>query len=500
MGKGQVEPQCGSPRGGKDLATKEVDVVRHLDESHLDDPMQRVPYWVAFTTYFGYAYLIIIGFIRDLFGRKLLPALGLAKVEDKNRQGYAPLLADFEDFFQRRLFMRTHDVFDRPVCSAPGPYIDVMMRDFQLLDPNMPQNGEVKRCLNLGSYNYLGFAQNGGADDSVYNTLEKFSVSTCSSRSELGTCNTHLELEQTIAAFVGKPAALVIGMGYATNSTLIPCLIGKGGLIISDQLNHTSIVAGARTSRAKIKTFKHNNMESLESVLRLSIAEGQPGFSTFKPWKKIVILVEGLYSMEGSICRLPGIIALKKKYKAYLWVDEAHSIGALGPNGRGVVEYWNCDPNDVDILMGTFTKSFGSVGGYVASSVKLVEHMKEQAPPACSMSPACSAQCVHALKLMQGDIGGGEGVAKIAQLRSNAAYFRGRASTRPFPFTTLPPAPVGRRRHAFCCDACVIADETLHARLCLTLCMTATPGRNGNQALRRWGVTFSATTTPPSSL
>ena len=113
-----------------------------------------------------------------------------------------------------------------------------------------------------------------------------------------------------------------------------------------------------------------------------------------------MILVEGLYSMEGSICRLPPIIELKKKYGCYLWVDEAHSIGALGANGRGVVEYWGCDPADVDVLMGTFTKSFGSVGGYVASTQALVEHMKAvsaSSTAAAAMSPACAAQCIHAL-------------------------------------------------------------------------------------------------------
>jgi serine palmitoyltransferase len=181
---------------------------------------------------------------------------------------------------------------------------------------------------------------NGGADESVYRTLQHYSIATCCPRTEVGTAPVHVELEKTIAAFVGKPAAIVVGMGFATNSTLIPCLLSKGGLFISDQRNQTSIGQGARCSRAKIKTFKHNDPESLEQVIRTAIAEGQPGFEAYKPWKKIVILVEGLYSMEGSICRLPPIIEIKKRYNCYLWVDEAHSIGALGPNGKGVVEYW----------------------------------------------------------------------------------------------------------------------------------------------------------------
>ena len=143
MGKGQIEVAEQSVVG-KDGVT------RKLQEEH-DDPMERVPYWVAFTTYFGYTWLILIGFLRDVIGRRIL------RGGPKRTPGYAPLLEDFEDFFQRRLYMRTHDVFDRPICSAPGPYIDVMLRDFQLLQPIGKPNGETKRCLNLGSYNYLGF-------------------------------------------------------------------------------------------------------------------------------------------------------------------------------------------------------------------------------------------------------------------------------------------------------------------------------------------------------
>lgn len=112
------------------------------------------------------------------------------------------------------------------------------------------------------------------------------------------------------------------------------------------------------------------DMKHLDEVLRQHISRGQPGQpkGEYKPWKKVLIVVEGIYSMEGTIVRLPEVIELKKKYKAYLYLDEAHSIGAIGRNGRGVVEYFNCDPKDVDILMGTFTKSFGAAGGYVAGS------------------------------------------------------------------------------------------------------------------------------------
>lgn len=158
----------------------------------------------------------------------------------------------------------------------------------------------------------------------------------------------------------------MFGMGFATNSLNIPTLISPGCLVVSDEKNHASIILGLRLSGAVTKVFNHNSMKDLERVLRDSIASGQP--KTGKPWKKILIIVEGVFSMEGSIVKLPEIVALKKKYKAYIYLDEAHSIGATGPSGRGVLDLYGVDPKDIDILMGTFTKSFGSAGGYIAGS------------------------------------------------------------------------------------------------------------------------------------
>lgn len=221
--------------------------------------------------------------------------------------------------------------------------------------------------MNMGSYNYLGFAQTAGpcADDAEHVTLTQ-GAGVCSSRHELGTLAIHNELESLVADFIGVESAIVFGMGFATNSMNIPVLVSKGCLILSDELNHASLVLGSRLSGAAIKTFKHNDVEDLEKKLREAIINGQP--LNHRPWKKILIVVEGVYSMEGSIVKLPDVIRLKKKYRAYIYLDEAHSVGAMGPRGRGVVDYWGCNPKDVDIMMGTFTKSFGSAGGYIAGS------------------------------------------------------------------------------------------------------------------------------------
>lgn len=176
----------------------------------------------------------------------------------------------------------------------------------------------------------------------------------------------HTELEELTARYLGVDDAIVFGMGFGTNALNIPTLLSPGCMVVSDEKNHASIILGLRLSGATIKVFRHNDMKDLERVLKTGIVNGQP--KTGAPWKKVLIMVEGVFSMEGSIVKLPEVIALKKKYKAYIYLDEAHSIGAMGENGGGVVDFYKVDPHDVDILMGTFTKSFGSAGGYIAGS------------------------------------------------------------------------------------------------------------------------------------
>ena len=203
--------------------------------------------------------------------------------------------------------------------------------------------------------------------------------------------------------------------------------MGKGSLIISDSLNHRSIVSGVRLSGARVKVFRHNDATHLEKVLRAAISEGQP--RTREPWKKILVIVEGIYSMEGHMCNLREIVEIKKKYGAYLFLDEAHSIGAMGASGRGVCEHLGIDTADVDIMMGTFTKSFGSCGGYIASNHDVIAHIKRHSPStlyAASMSAPAAMQALSALEILMGDDDsrGERGQAKIAQLHDNANYFR----------------------------------------------------------------------------
>ncbi len=198
--------------------------------------------------------------------------------------------------------------------------------------------------------------------------------------------------------------------------------------MLSDEKNHASLILGLRLSGATVMVFKHNNMENLERILRRSILNGHP--RTRRPWRKILIVVEGVYSMEGTICRLPEIVALKKKYGAYLYLDEAHSVGAMGPRGRGVVDYYGLNPKDIDMLMGTFTKSFGSAGGYIAGTKALISHLRINSQAftyATSISPPVAQQIISSMRAIMGDDGqGGEGLHRVVSLARNSRYFRQR--------------------------------------------------------------------------
>jgi serine palmitoyltransferase len=287
--------------------------------------------------------------------------------------------------------------------------------------------GNTFRCLNLGSYNYLGFADDWKITcrKDVVKAVDQWPISMGSARMDAGNTSIHQELEERVARFIGKEAALVFTMGYGTNLTAIPALMGPGSLIISDSLNHTSIINGARSSSSQIRVFRHNDPAHLEDILREAIVKGQPRHH--RPWTKIMVMVEGIYSMEGAICHLPKIVEICKRYKAYIYVDEAHSIGALGASGRGVCEYRGVDPADIDILMGTFTKSFSGMGGYIAASKEIIDAVRASAAGIVyhnSMSPIVCQQILTAFKVIMGEDGTDIGQQKLQALISNSNYFR----------------------------------------------------------------------------
>ncbi|OWZ27446.1 serine palmitoyltransferase [Cryptococcus neoformans AD2-60a] len=366
---------------------------------HADDA--RPSYTVLLSTYLSYILLIIIGHIRDFFGKKFTPA-SYAHLMPQN--GYAALNSDFDSFYTRRLKKRLDDCFARPTTGVPGRTIVCYDRSSADQNNTFQLTGTTTRALNVSSYNYLGFASStGGCADAVEMAIKRYGVASAGARHEASTTDLHLQCEKLVAKFLGVEASMVVSMGYATNSTTIPALVGKGCLVISDEFNHASIRAGVRMSGASMRWYKHNDMDVLENLLREVISQGQP--RTHRPWKKILVIVEGLFSMEGSLVDLPRLIELKKRYKFYLYVDEAHSIGAMGPNGRGVCDYFGIDPREVDVLMGTVTKSFGAAGGYIAGTKQLVDRLRIRSHATAyaeSVSPAVLTQIITSMGSIMG--------------------------------------------------------------------------------------------------
>ncbi|GIQ84951.1 hypothetical protein KIPB_006543 [Kipferlia bialata] len=338
---------------------------------------------------------------------------------------FGPLLRNLDSFYLKGAFMRAKECFDRPLCSRPGAWIDIIEREAEANNQSFKLTAGRRRCLNMGSYNYLGFADNSPVcTEQVMQALNRYGVAQCSPSTELGTTDLHRQLEAEISDLLGKDDCVVFGQGFATNSTALPAMTGPGSLVVSDSLNHASIVTGARLSGAEIRVFRHNDPDHLDGILRDAVVNGNR--ATGEPYTKVLVLVEGVYSMEGEICDLPSIVAVKNKYKALLFVDEAHSIGALGKSGGGVVDYYGMDSSSADILMGTFTKAFGSVGGYVCADRDTCAYVREHSL-ATRHSTALPTPCVQQILSVLSIIRHTEqGRDRITALHDNAVYFRTR--------------------------------------------------------------------------
>ncbi|CAG0883601.1 unnamed protein product [Cyprideis torosa] len=398
-----------------------------------ESPVPEPSLTAAFFSYVTFSTLVIFGLSRDA-----LLALGILRrresLDPRRKEGYVQLYQCFQAFFTRNAYRLVRDCWNRPIVGVPG--VHVTLKDRETYDNGLTFQftGTTKKCINMGSYNYLGFAETQGlCHEASKESIQKYGVGMTSVRRELGDTRQLSELEEVVAEYLGTEAAMTFGMGFATNSLNIPGLVKKGDLVISDECNHSSLVLGMRLSGCTVYIFKHNDMKDLENVLRRSRIFGDA--RTRRPWKKILIVVEGIYSMEGSIVNLPEIMRLKQKYKAYLYLDEAHSIGAIGPNGKGVVDYFGLDVRDVDIMMGTFSKSFGASGGYIAGSKALINHLKTVSHGWCyatAMSPPVAQQIISAIRIILGKDLPGEGRRRIGQLLANARYLRQRLKQNGF--------------------------------------------------------------------
>lgn len=250
---------------------------------------------------------------------------------------------------------------------------------------------DEKKVLMFGSNSYLGLTNHPKVKEAAIEATKKYGTGCAGSRFLNGTLDIHLELENRLAEFVGKEDAIVYSTGFQVNLGVVSCLTGREDYIIWDELDHASIIEGHRLSFSTKLKYKHNDMESLERMLQRC-----------EPDKVKLIVIDGVFSMEGDIANLPGIIELSKKYNASVMVDEAHGIGVLGKQGRGTCNHFGVT-DDVDLIMGTFSKSFASIGGFIASDKDTINYLRHHSRSyifSASNTPAATAAAGAALDIM----------------------------------------------------------------------------------------------------
>ncbi|MFI4873915.1 MAG: aminotransferase class I/II-fold pyridoxal phosphate-dependent enzyme [Blastopirellula sp. JB062] len=289
--------------------------------------------------------------------------------------------------------------------GMPNPY-------FQSHDQSTGSTTKIDGAdlVNFAGYNYLGLAQHPRVCEAAKQAIDQYGASVSASRLVSGERPIHAELERAIADWVGVDAAVAMLGGHATNETTIGHLVRTGDLVLHDSLAHNSIIQGASLSGARRRPFPHNDWEELDQIL-LDIR---------RDYRRVLIVTEGIFGMEGDFPDLPRFIEIKRRHKAWLMIDEAHSIGTMGPTGRGIAEHYKLAPGDVDIWMGTLSKALGSCGGYIAGSADLIEYLKYTAPGfvfSVGMPPASAAAAIEALKIIA------EEPQRVTALHRNAEMF-----------------------------------------------------------------------------
>ncbi|RME24955.1 MAG: pyridoxal phosphate-dependent aminotransferase family protein [Candidatus Zixiibacteriota bacterium] len=266
-----------------------------------------------------------------------------------------------------------------PVQSAPGDEVLV----------------DGRTCIMVGSNNYLGLVNHPKVKEASAEAARKYGSGCTGSRFLNGTLDLHLQLEERLAKFVHKEAAVCFSTGFQTNLGTISCLAGKNDAVIIDRQDHACIVDGARLSYGRTYKFAHNDMEDLERVVANVRNNSTRG--------GIMIVVDGVFSMEGDIIDLPNLVKIAKKYEARVLVDDAHAVGVLGPTGAGTAEHFGL-VDDVDLIMGTFSKSFAALGGFVAGDAQVIEYIKHHARAlifSASITPASAAAVLAALDIIE---------------------------------------------------------------------------------------------------
>ena len=295
--------------------------------------------------------------------------------------------------------------------------------------------------INLASNNYLGLASDKRLRKASLEAVKQLGVGAGAVRTIAGTMKIHMDLEVQIARFKNVEACVVFQSGFTANAGTVSAVLGKEDLIISDELNHASIIDGARLSKATIKVFKHKDVADCERILQEN--------ASF-PGKKLII-TDGVFSMDGDIAPLPQLCDLAEKFGCIMMVDDAHSSGVLGRGGRGTIDHFNCHGR-VHIQVGTLSKAIGSMGGYVCGSRDLIDYLYLRARPflfSTSHPPATAAACAAAFSLLDSP----EGEKLVKKLWANTKYFKKELKKRGFQFkaseTPIIPIHVGDAAKAF---------------------------------------------------
>lgn len=299
------------------------------------------------------------------------------------------------------------------------------------------------------SYSYLGLIGHPKINAAAKDAIDRYSTGTHGVRSLAGTLTLHQELEETIAAFKDTEAAITYSSGYATNLTVVSTLLGRGDYVISDKLNHASIVDGCLMSGAKFMRFRHNDMESLDQRL-----------SQVPNGKTKLVVADAVFSMDGDVINLPEVVNLCRKYNAWLMIDEAHSVGVLGSTGRGIEEHFALK-DSIDIKMGTLSKTIPSVGGYIAGNRELIEYLRHASRAyifSAALPPAQAAAAKAAFEVIQDE------TWRVQRLKENADQFINGINSRGFDTlnteTAIVPILCGSDDNAFAMTRAVQRNDT----------------------------------------
>ena len=282
-----------------------------------------------------------------------------------------------------------YDAPQRAMAMGIYPYFREIQSD---QDTEVTISG--KKVLMFGSNAYLGLTNHPKVKEAAIEAVKKYGTGCAGSRFLNGTLDLHIQLEKRLAEFVGKEDAIVYSTGFQVNLGVVSCLTGREDYILWDELDHASIIEGHRLSFSTKLKYKHNDMESVEKQLQKC-----------DPDKVKLIVTDGVFSMEGDVAKLPEIVALAKKYNASVMVDEAHGIGVFGRQGRGTCDHFGVS-QDVDLIMGTFSKSFASIGGFIAADESIINYLRHHSRSyifSASNTPAATAAANAALDIMMNE-------------------------------------------------------------------------------------------------